>query len=89
MALSQQSRVRNFTKLAGRIMLVLAVSIPAFCPHVANSDERDFAPWHETALADIAERAEELKQVNQGIWKFAEVDKTYSGNIRRAQIGLC
>src|SRR5690606_27515535 len=29
--------------------------------------------WHETALADVDRRADELREVDRAIWEFAEV----------------
>lgn len=53
-------------RLAASLLLAIVVS-----PILLAGD--DFSPVHKTALDAVDQAAEQLKQVNQSIWKWAEV----------------
>jgi aminobenzoyl-glutamate utilization protein B len=54
------------------IRLALLLSL-AFAPRSIARADGDLAPSSQTALAAIDQSAEELKQVNRSIWKWAEL----------------
>jgi aminobenzoyl-glutamate utilization protein B len=51
----------------------ILVGVCLSCGFVANAQEIALRPSQQTAMADVRKREAELKDVNQQIWKFAEV----------------
>ena len=67
------SKARIEKEFAVRTLLVLVTTV-LLCSSGSDARSADnLRPTQQTAVADVDSRREELKAVNQAIWKFAEV----------------